>query len=145
MILAKLTPLEQFVCNQHTVTIIQTTTEVFVAELDPSIANAYDTLPYIKPLLDELDNWMAYFVNIGKLEVGHPMDRLAFTELLVKSNGLLTEPSPRERWWIQITVHDTIVPLEVHPAHYWMTEPEYRDALLSIYHKLATTSKAGIN
>lgn len=145
MALVKLTPLDQFVCNQHTVTIIQTPTEILVAELDPSIATQYDTFPHIQPLLNELDNWMVYFVNIGKLEAGHPMDRLAFTELLVKSDGVMSEPSPRERWWVQITVHDTIFPLEILPVHHWMTEPKYRDALLSIYHKLASSSKAGVN
>jgi len=145
MALVKLIPLDKFVCNQYTVTIIQTPTEILVAELDPSIATQCDTFPLIQPLLDELDSWMAYFVNIGKLKTGYPMDRLAFTELLVKSDGVVSEPTPRECWWVQITVHDTIFPLEVLPVHHWMTEPKYRDALLSIYHKLAVSSKAGVN
>ena len=149
MTLAKLVPLAQFECNQDTVTIVQTKTDVWVVELDPSVAKQHDTfsliLPLLEELVEELDSWMAYFVNVGRLEVGMPIDRLALTELVMKEHGVLSEPSPREVWWIQITAHETIFPLEILPVHKWVTSPKYRSALISIYHRLASTTRVGLN
>lgn len=145
MPLVKLVPLSQFECKQDTVVIIQTDTEVLAAELDPSVAKEHNTFPLLEPIFNDMDNWMAYFVNIGRLEVGMPMDRLALTELIMKRDGVMSEPTPREVWWVQITTHSTIFPLETRPHHAWLTDSKHREALVSIYYRLASTSKAGVN
>lgn len=145
MPLAKLVPLSEFECNQSTVTIVQTPTDVLVAQLDPSVADANDSFQYFGRLLDELNDFTAYFVNIGRYNETSPMDRLAFTELLIKEDGALHNPSPRIVHWLQVTHEEELKPIEIGDCHDWMTKPENYHSLLSIYHRLASTSKVKLN
>lgn len=148
MFLAKLVPLKDFkVCLQDTVTLVDTRGEILAIELDPSISKDLDTFNHSKAVLETLEgDWLAYFVNVGRLETGSPIDRLAFTELIAQLDGLWVEPSPRYVWWVQVTPQGIIVPLEASPeVREWLTAPEHQAPLVSIYDRLSSTSKLGTN
>ena len=148
MSLAKLVPLKDFkVCLQDTVTIVDTRGELFVIELDPSLSKELDTFGHSKTQLETLEgDWLAYFVNAGRIETGSPIDRLVFTELVAQLDGAWIEPEPRYVWWVQVTPQGTIVPLEASPeVREWLTAPEHQAPLVSIYDRLSSTSKLGTN